>query len=148
MRDLLHCGVNGHRLNANSSTLSGGKGQQWLAGCVNLAAFQSFLNRRLLHLNGKRVKKHLKCWAQECTIHSFRGASLTNVGGHKQPPVVKQTGEVGLLSLPRRLSAIDSPVRRAVPRRLTLTRWVIHVNRKRPSRRFGVEKPVCWTTNG
>lgn len=37
------------------------------------------------------------------------GASLTNVGGHKQPPVVKQAGEVGLFSLPRRLSAIDNP---------------------------------------
>lgn len=65
-------------------------------------------------------------------------------GGHKQPPVVKQTGEVGLFSLPRRLSAIDNPARRAVPRRLTLTWWVIHVNRKHTSRSLEEGKPSCW----
>lgn len=43
-------------LNANSSTLSSSKGQHWLTGCVNLAAFQSSLIRSLLDRNGKRVK--------------------------------------------------------------------------------------------
>lgn len=37
IRDLPYCDVNG----ANSSTLSGGKGEHWQSDCVNLAAFQS-----------------------------------------------------------------------------------------------------------